>query len=289
MDVLKDEFQLPSEFPFRIFRTHGRDEAVPLLHWHDCLELNYVIGGSGVNVIRNTHYNMTPGEIYVINNREHHYAFSNGSLDLLVFIFEPVLIWQTNVFDYDYLKPFLERKVNFCNRIEVSNPLANIIGLLMKEIETEYNEKNTAYQLIIKALIMKILGLLNRHLTLEGQIGEEYFQKKRELERIENAIAYIRKNYTQNIKLQDIAQIAYMNPSYFSAYFKKVMNITLTDYILTLRVNHAAMLIMETSKSVLEISEESGFHSLSYFNRAFKKLTGLSPTVYKRRDNKIQK
>ncbi len=283
----KEIFRLPKGFPFSLFHTGGRCDALPALHWHDCLELNLVKAGKGVNVISENNFEMEQGQIYVINSNERHYAFSDGSLDMLVIIFEPVYIWQNTSFDYEYLKPFFERNVNFHNLIDGNNPFAAQIISLLEDIEREYLDEKPGYRLFIKASLMKILALLYRHFKLEGQIGSELLEKQRDFERIREAVLYIEQHFTENICIPDLAKLIYMNASYFSTYFKKVMKMNITDYILTLRINRAAILLRETAKPVTEIAAESGFGNSAYFTRAFRKITKLSPTKY--RSEMIQK
>jgi len=282
MDSVKEVFSFSREFPFIVAHGYGSNDPVPMLHWHDCLELNLVKGGSGVNVIGSDSYSLVQGEIYVINNNERHYAFRNSYLDLLVIIFDPVLVWQCGAFDYEYLRPFFERKISFCNRIQPDNVFAREIGALMEEIEKEDREKSPGYRLVIKALLMKVLALLYRHFKLEGQIEDEVQEKLREFNRIKDAVSYIDLNFMHDINLDEVAQMSFMTRTYFSTFFKKVMKVNLTEYVLSLRINYAARLLKQTSMSVTEICDRCGFSSLSYFNRTFKKATTLSPSEYRK-------
>jgi len=281
MDWVKDKIILPKEFPFRIFTACGSTDLLPILHRHDCLELNFVKSGSGINIIGDTSYIIQKGEFYIINSYENHYATSDGSLDLLVMIFDPLFIWLNNTFDYGYLKPFFERKLYFHNRLDANTMLCKDIGDIMLEIEREYLNNDPGYELIIKALTLKILALLYRHLKLENQLNDSAFEKHKTYERIKDAVLYIENNFLQEIKLQELAKIAYMTPTYFSSYFKKVMQFSLTQYVTYLRMNYSARLLKETTKNISEIYAESGFSSLSHFNKIFKNLTNLTPTQYR--------
>jgi YesN/AraC family two-component response regulator len=83
------------------------------------------------------------------------------------------------------------------------------------------------------------------------------------------------------LKLREAAAKAFMNLPYFSACFKKTMKMTVTNYITILRVNHAARLLKETTIPVTEVCFESGFKTIAYFDRVFKKLMGVSPREYR--------
>lgn len=282
MEYTKDILKFSSNFPILISCNSGRDFNFPLLHWHDCVELNCVLKGRGTYIINNVQYDMVQGDIFVINNKELHYAFSDGSLDLLVIAFEPAFICQNSPFDYEYLKPFLDRKQNFCNRIGSQSEVAQIIAHSMADILEEKQNERDGFKLVIKSVVMKILALLYRYHKEQGELGNDVLEHQQRFEKLEKAVEYINKNFMHSISLDTAAGLVYMNPSYFSDYFRKVMQTTVTEYITSLRINHALQLLKTTSHRITEISMACGFESISHFNRVFKKLTGLSPSEYRR-------
>lgn len=143
MRLQDDNIPLSKEFPFRISTECINTSALPMLHRHECYELDFVKSGEGCFRIGDTDYPMKPGDIYVINNNEYHYSFSEKGMEVLVIIFDTDFIWTNINFDYEYLKPFLERRVYFHNRIKTNNPLSAEIGSLMLEIQKESDEKIT--------------------------------------------------------------------------------------------------------------------------------------------------
>jgi len=78
-----------------------------------------------------------------------------------------------------------------------------------------------------------------------------------------------------------LAQIAYMNIEYFSVYFKKVMQINVSDYIESVRVNISCNLLKTSVKNIAEIYLECGFGNISQFDKSFKKIKGLTPGEYR--------
>ena len=88
-------------------------------------------------------------------------------------------------------------------------------------------------------------------------------------------------NYSENIRLQQVADIACMTPQAFCRYFKRQTKITFTDFVNQYRITQAKTLLLKDI-SVSETCYEVGFESLSYFNKLFKKLTGLNPSVFKK-------
>ena len=282
MSFRKELIILPKEFAFDMFDGIGSPDNEQILHFHDCLEINYVERGNGINIIEDKTYQLVPGDFYVINNLEHHMGFSNGSLCMKVMYFDPVFIWQNNSFDYEYLAPFFERNVHFSNKIEKNNPFSGELLNLMKEIECEWINKNEGYQLLIKALLMKFLAILYRYFKTTDKIGDDIKPFNMSYNRIRNVIEYIHLNYEKKLLLSKLAQIAYMNREYFSTYFKKVMQINVSNYIEAVRINTSCIFLKTSDKNITEICLECGFSNISHFNRSFKKITGVTPNEYRK-------
>ncbi|NAS12984.1 AraC family transcriptional regulator [Poritiphilus flavus] len=92
---------------------------------------------------------------------------------------------------------------------------------------------------------------------------------------------YVMHNFQQEITLADISEKAFMTPEAFCRFFKKRTNKTFFQFLIELRIEHACQLLAsEGSLSISEIADNSGFRSISNFNRMFKKLKGLTPTAY---------
>ena len=99
---------------------------------------------------------------------------------------------------------------------------------------------------------------------------------------------YIAKNYMDEIRLNTLADIAGMSPSAFSRFFKLHTGRNLSEYIIEMRLGYASRMLVDTAKSVAEISFQSGFNNLSNFNRIFKKKKGCSPSVFRENYHKTR-
>ena len=101
--------------------------------------------------------------------------------------------------------------------------------------------------------------------------------------RVRRVEEYIDKNYKQEIRLKTLSDIAGMTPAAFSRFFRMRTGKTVSDYMIDIRLGHAARLLVDSPTSVAEICYCCGFNNISNFNRIFKKKKGCSPTAF--RDN----
>ena len=88
------------------------------------------------------------------------------------------------------------------------------------------------------------------------------------------------------LKLSDVARMVGTNRTYLSRYFNRDSGQTFYDYVNNYRIKHAEQLLVSSPATLVEISERSGFNSLSTFRRAFVAMYGCSPTEYRNREAK---
>lgn len=101
-------------------------------------------------------------------------------------------------------------------------------------------------------------------------------------ERIEKILDYITENYAEDMKLEDLAEEFNFNYHYLSAYFSQQMKEGFSDYLNRLRIDKACELLGSNQYSISEVSGMVGYSEHSYFCRVFKKITGKTPSVYRR-------
>ena len=92
---------------------------------------------------------------------------------------------------------------------------------------------------------------------------------------------YISKNYMDEIRLATLSDMAGMSPSAFSRFFKLHTGRNLSEYIIDIRLGYASRMLVDTARSISEISFDCGFNNLSNFNRIFKKKKECSPSEFR--------
>lgn len=98
---------------------------------------------------------------------------------------------------------------------------------------------------------------------------------------IEGIKEFIRKNYNNNLTLEEIAASVYLSPYYVSRIFKEEQNITIMDYVTKVRVEEAKKLLRNPRYQIDEIAERLGYSDASYFSKVFRRLEGMSPSKFR--------
>lgn len=277
MPFLKEDIHFEEPIPFAIYKTDARQV---MIHCHDCLELNLILGGTGHYIIEDSSYLIEPGDIFLINNSEHHMAVHDGSLSMLVFVFDTGFIWDTPE-EYDYVKPFFERSSRFSNKVLQNSQAYPLIKESLLRLQKEYLEQREGWPLLIKAYLMVALGEFYRYYQgLEALKANS--SSSTAYSRIRNVIEYIHEHFDEPLTLNQLADYAMVSKNYLSAVFSENMKLSLFDYIEQVRINHARLLLQTTEDSILDVALKSGFHSSPYFNRVFKKIMHMTPGQYRK-------
>lgn len=106
-------------------------------------------------------------------------------------------------------------------------------------------------------------------------------EKLRPYMEMNEVLDYVRENYADPIKVEDLAKIMHLSSSQFERSFKKVFKISPTKHILNVRVRAACRLLSTTNDTIASIALEAGFYDHSHFIRNFRKVMGLSPREYR--------
>lgn len=142
-------------------------------------------------------------------------------------------------------------------------------------------EKETPYrEFILQGMLFRLLLFI-----WEERIPEEGVNtaKTTLTPPIVEAISYIEKSYYQNPSLEETANVAGFSPAYFSRLFHTQMGKSYSEYLSSVKLHHASILLVQTDKSIMEIAQETGFCHGNYLNELFKKKMGMTPGQFRKR------
>lgn len=111
----------------------------------------------------------------------------------------------------------------------------------------------------------------------------QYIKESREADTIVDRLKrFIGENYMKRLTRDDIASSVYLSPDYVSKIFRNETGQYIKDYMTELRIEKAKQLLREGKMNISEVANSVGFDNFSYFSTIFKKVTGVSPSEYKR-------
>jgi len=128
--------------------------------------------------------------------------------------------------------------------------------------------------------MLRLLAAFAEHLaTISNSIEPEADEMEPAL--VGNAKRYIQDRFQEKISLDEAARAVNASTRHFCKVFKEATGTTFTDYLARVRVEKAKNLLQNPHLRVSEIAFETGFDSISQFNRSFKRITGLAPTQFR--------
>lgn len=265
-------------FPFEISDSFGVDEGYRVLHWHQEFEICRIKSGTGQYLINGIDYSFEKDDIFVISNNDIHLCHDDQNLVMQVLMFDPSFIHS------DSADPLSFENIIFLQnsrKIDKANPFHQKLSEIILQIENEYLQEHNGYQLMIKSLLLQFIAW--------GIRSIDDFENKRlsrninpaSAERVRRIMNYIKYHYSEKISLNQLAEMEKISVSYLCKSFKKITGTSLINYIICKRITEAKRLLKFSEKSILDISIECGFPSISNFNNSFKKLVGYTPYEYR--------
>ena len=154
---------------------------------------------------------------------------------------------------------------------------------LFKRIILELQKCQEEYEETLVHLLQLLLIEFERELTREHVLKDEYMDREMEV-----AISYFSSSYNLEINVKEYAYSKGMSTSWFIRNFKKYTGETPIQFITSVRIMNAQILLETTAYSVNEISQIVGYSNPSYFSRAFRSKKGYSPQQYRNRMREME-
>ena len=267
-------------------------------HMHKMYEVYYLMEGSRKYFIDDSIYLVNAGSLVLIDADSVHKTASMGDIPhtriVLNFSLDFLQGFSDEVKDLDltsiFKTKFVVLPLSFKYKLIIENILSRLVDLgnienVQNTSADDEDEHLTQNNLASKKLLTKLL-LAELLINLKDYIGileqKEYESHQIVNNKVDKIIKYICKHYAEDLTLTSIAEEFYISPFYLSKIFKRSTNLSIVEYINSLRIRHAKELLETTSAKIAEIAEIVGFSSSSHFSRTFKLLTGLSPQQYKK-------
>lgn len=152
---------------------------------------------------------------------------------------------------------------------------------IFKQMIQELQRCQTDYRELLTLLLHQLFISIHRQLNKEQKRKNEYLDKEMEL-----AIQYFNDNYNTEINVEEYAVSRGMSISWFIRNFKQYTDTTPMQYIVSLRITNAQILLETTDDTITEIGTIIGYDNPLYFSRIFHKQKGISPSEYRKQCKK---
>ena len=254
------------------------------LHMHPFTEIFFITSGQGTFQIGDEVVSVKESDLILINPNCSHTersVSSSNPLEYIVFAINNLAIGiSPSTLNEDNSKDSLNtyKILNFNKK--KSEILYNL-NTLINELE----EKNLNYELACKSILTLFLIQVMRNTSSDIFITENFEKVNIECMKIKN---YIDSHYSENITLDFLSNLTYVNKFHLVHLFTKEMGISPINYLINKRIDESKNLLITTNYSIRDISSIVGFSNSSYFSQMFKKIAGISPKDFRLNNSKKQ-
>ncbi len=271
--------------------THHREPSfLKVWHYHPELELVLTLKSTGTRFVGDSIKKFQEGDLVLIGknlphmwvNDDRYFEANSGLIaeDVVVHFKEEFL--GKDFFETKEMKPI----GRLIHRAKFGIKFLSVSDDVLDKIKTMTTL--SSFERTINLLtILNTLTLNNDYEILSSEGYIKTFNKTKNVT-LDNTYEYIFENFNKPISLEDVANVAKMNPSSFSRYFKRINRKTFSTYLNEVRIGYACNQLIEQRGNIATICYESGFNNISNFNRQFKKITLKSPSEYLRHYTEIE-
>lgn len=284
--ILEKRFWKPQNsivegLPNEIVLGRGKPGIMAVSHWHAQIEINYIESGSASYEMCGRRFDIGPGELALFwGGLPHRLAdFEEGTPMEAIHL--PLLQFFRLRLPEDIREKLLRGAVLIATERNEEDryTFARLCNYFRSGDDSRRRHATEELLLRIERIALENYKLIELSAPQEG--GSETPDQKG-FGKIRQILEFVAENFREDIDATTIAGSACLHPKYVMSMFKKSTGVTLHQYLLLLRLSYAQALLLRDEGSVLNIAMDSGFGSLSNFNRCFRKHTGLNPTEFKR-------
>ncbi|MDF2540730.1 MAG: transcriptional regulator, AraC family [Herbinix sp.] len=250
------------------FDTMNKMESNFLPHWHENIEILYIVEGTVTVLSDASSMTGNKDEMIIINsNNVHHIQTIAEVSKYYCLIIDRKICEDFGLYTEEIIFQRLIKDMLITDKFNA--------------IKDEFTSQKAFYKAKIKSMIIDFMICLYRdYIVSESPLSNKLETNKIEI--IKKAIRYIQGNFNKNISVTEIAEEAGVSKYYFCRLFKEITDCSTVSFINILRCNNAKKLLQSGKYSVEEAAHTCGFDNLSYFSKTYKKHMGCLPSSSKK-------
>lgn len=277
---MAQEYEVVSNSQFRCLNIFLVRMMSRTPHIHGEIELGMILDGSVVLQNSSDRYNLTKGDLFLINSLEVHEFQSEGKGALILSIQLSMRLMES----------FLAEQLNirFMGSSRVKDHYAgkeaqyDLLTMLCLELAYAYLGHQSSFEFKCFGLVAQLLHHIQRGVPNQIFSKQDYLPMQKKTNRILSVTNYIDENFTHKLLLEDVAQREGVSLTYLSHLFKDTLGISFQDYLKQKRFEYACNLIAMSQRKILDISISSGFSDVRYLTKLFQERFGCTPKEYRK-------
>lgn len=277
LNGMKETIRYTDLAQFRMY--HNKEAEDYPAHWHMGIEIIMPLHNCYTVLLHKEQIVLKENEIAIINTGIIHGLKAPAYGERIIIQFDIALL---NILKEFETMLFMMPAVMVFGR-DRQGAIYDKISKNLYTIIKEYDENKAFNEAFIYAKLIEIYGELARRELYQKEILKDAGSAKQQnyIEPMLRTCEYINHHYMENLTLEQAAHISGFSKFHFTRIFKQFMNMTFYEYLNQKRIKQATMLLKNNDLSITEIALESGFNSISTFNRTFKVIHGRSPSSYR--------
>ena len=250
-----------SKTPEHAIGTSSSNSKMPSMHYHDSYELYYLALGNRDYFIEDKLFSVAAGDFVLISpGKLHRTGGEHGTRTLINFTEEFLARYFSTSMICELLSCFAHMK------LVPEEEQGQRCTQLLKSL-TQCSEDGEFALLL--AMLLTELGKSPAPEIKDGFVG--------------NIVSYINRNYGKSTNLEQIADGFFISKYHLCRIFKTAMKSTVVDYLTQIRIKNARQLLEHSNQDIGQIAQSCGFHSAAYFCNLYRKITGESPSEFRKK------
>lgn len=278
LNGVKETVTYPTMNCLKLYHNNETENYPP--HWHIAFEIIMTYKNDYTAVIRNETIHIEEGDILLISPGELHSLFAPPTGERM--------IAQCDCSIFQYISGMDSMFHMFCPYVLIKKnglqqDLNRQLTAILLKIDEEYSTPKPFVEASVYSMLTSFLVLLGRN-QLEASTSFPNTTTNKQHEYMDKFMAicnYINDHCTENISVDDLAVRAGYSKFHFSRLFKQFTGISCYEYITKQRLSLSEKLLLTPDLSIADVAMQSGFNSLSSFNRTFKQNKHCTPREYK--------
>jgi AraC-like DNA-binding protein len=252
-------------------------------HYHTHYEISFITEGSGKRIVADSIEEFSPGDLIFLGLKLPHVWIPEKKKPANERALESVYLqFNTSLLSAEILN--LPEFANVKNALRLSERGVKVGGATLDEVSglmlklpyfDKFDRILTFYRILDRIGSSNSVSLL----ASEGYMIRKFRSSNERISRIHE---FLMSNFLERVDLNKIADLVHMAPGSVCRFFKSQMGLTIFEYLNKIKVDYACSLLLSKDLTIVTVGYDCGFNNLSHFNKQFRKITGKTPSEYRK-------